>query len=137
MTQAAWRELAGLALAQFEVGVRRLRVLPLATNVLVRVYTLKAPLALRIATPGWRDVSDLEAEAMWLAALARDTPLAVPCPVGRPTNACSMLSNGATRAIVRGPRAISPRSVRPFHLAPELGRPPPSWASRRRRHQYP
>lgn len=37
-----------------------------------------ARLALRIATPGWRTLGDLQAEAMWLEALARDTDLCAP-----------------------------------------------------------
>jgi Ser/Thr protein kinase RdoA (MazF antagonist) len=33
---------------------------------------------LRLAVPGWRTLLDLQSEAMWLEALARDTPIAAP-----------------------------------------------------------
>jgi Ser/Thr protein kinase RdoA (MazF antagonist) len=75
------RALARVALAEYDVDVRRLRVLPMATNIIIRVDTSTAPLALRIGSPRWRDLSDLEAEAAWLTALGQDTSLAVPVPV--------------------------------------------------------
>jgi len=73
--------MAAGALTQYGIVATRLRALPLATNVVVRVDTTEAPLALRLAYPGWRDVSDLEAEATWLTALALDTALTVPQPI--------------------------------------------------------
>jgi Ser/Thr protein kinase RdoA (MazF antagonist) len=73
--------LARLALAEYDLEVRRLRMLPLATNAIFRVDTAAGPFALRVAAPGWRELSDLNSEALWLSALSQETSLAVPVPV--------------------------------------------------------
>ena len=67
-----------------------------ATNLLYRVTTGSGErFILRLAAPGWRALEDLQSEAMWLSALARDTTIPVPrvvpsasgelvVPLGRP-----------------------------------------------------
>lgn len=76
------RRIARLALAEYAIEIRRVRLLlPLATNAIFRVDTARGPLALRVGLPGWRDFDDLLAEAGWMTALARDTAVKVPVPV--------------------------------------------------------
>jgi Ser/Thr protein kinase RdoA (MazF antagonist) len=50
-----------------------------STNTIFDVRTRDGErLVLRIASPGWRSLTDLQSEAMWLEALARDTDLCMP-----------------------------------------------------------
>ncbi|MCB8944860.1 MAG: phosphotransferase [Ardenticatenaceae bacterium] len=73
------RGLAVNALAQYELDVCGLTLVGTATNLIYRVETADHhQFALRLAYPGWRTLTDLQAEAMWLAALARDTDICVP-----------------------------------------------------------
>jgi len=91
--------LAAIALERFGVRPSRVRLLSNETNRLYRVdcdpaigagpggSAEAATLVLRLARPAWRTVDDLESEALWLDAIARDTdlgaPLAVRAPDGR------------------------------------------------------
>ena len=81
------RGLAENALAQYDLNVCRLALISTDTNLIYRVWTADGGqsasqsalrFALRVAQPGWRTLTDLESEAMWLAALARDTDICVP-----------------------------------------------------------
>ncbi len=50
-----------------------------ATNLFYRVTTAAGEhVMLRLAAPGWRTFVDLQSEALWLAALGRDTTIPVP-----------------------------------------------------------
>lgn len=76
------RALACHALAQYDLQVAHLRLLGLYTNALFRVRTTEgAAHVLRLCTPGWRTLTDLRSEAMWLQALQRDTEIGAPVPV--------------------------------------------------------
>ncbi len=49
------------------------------TNLFYRVVTAKGErFMLRLASPGWRTLKDLNAEALWLQALGKDTSIPVP-----------------------------------------------------------
>ena len=71
--------LAQSALAHYDLRVRRCTRVGDSTNLIYRIDTADGrQLALRLATPGWRTLNDLQAEALWLEALARDTDLCMP-----------------------------------------------------------
>ena len=73
------QKLAQVALAQYDLPVQRCQLASDSTNLIYRVEAEDgAHYALRLATPGWRMLNDLQAEAMWLEALARDTDICVP-----------------------------------------------------------
>lgn len=73
------RTLADAALAEYDIGGYRVDFHSFDTNLLFRVLTANGDrYMLRIATPGWRTHRDLESEAMWLDALARDTTISAP-----------------------------------------------------------
>jgi Ser/Thr protein kinase RdoA (MazF antagonist) len=73
------RSLAENVLAQYDLNVCGLALIGTDTNLIYRVETADSErFALRVAQPGWRTLTDLESEAMWLAALARDTDICVP-----------------------------------------------------------
>ncbi len=73
------RHLARAALDQQGIPVRRLRWMGQHTNHLFRCDTLTGErLVVRVCLPGGRSDAELDAELTWLAALARDTGLAVP-----------------------------------------------------------
>lgn len=79
------RRLAALAVAALEaydLKVRRVRVHAFATNLLYRVRSDTGErFMLRLAVPGWRTLTDLQAEAAWLEAIRRDTDIAAPTVV--------------------------------------------------------
>lgn len=71
--------MARQALGHYDLTVARLRLASLSTNAIFRVTAQGgAVYALRLATPGWRTLADLQAEALWLEALARDTQIGAP-----------------------------------------------------------
>jgi Ser/Thr protein kinase RdoA (MazF antagonist) len=73
------RRLAHAALDQYDLDVASLSFHCFATNLLYRVTTGDGHrYVLRLATPGWRTPDGLQAEALWLEALARDTDIPAP-----------------------------------------------------------
>lgn len=73
------RVLAIKALAQYDLDHPEVAYFGFATNLLYQVTTAAGErFALRIASPGWRTSGDLQAEALWLRALARDTAICAP-----------------------------------------------------------
>ena len=73
------RRLAEKALTQYALAVDRSALVGTDTNLIYRVWAKSGEqFALRVATPGWRTLHDLQSEAMWLAALTRDTDICVP-----------------------------------------------------------
>jgi Ser/Thr protein kinase RdoA (MazF antagonist) len=80
------REVGLHALDQYDLDVRDVRLLGIYTNTLFRVRAADgrgsgASYVLRVCTPGWRTLTDLRSEAMWLQALDRDTDIGAPAPV--------------------------------------------------------
>jgi Ser/Thr protein kinase RdoA (MazF antagonist) len=76
------RRLAEAALTHYQVDVSGLQLMNAGTNLMYRVKTADHQhFALRLAQPGWRSLTDLQSEAMWLKALARDTDICVPVVV--------------------------------------------------------
>ena len=73
------RRVALAALPEFGLDVATVELLGMATNALfrVRAHSGKA-YVLRCCAPGWRTDTDLESEALWLEALARDTDIGAP-----------------------------------------------------------
>lgn len=73
------RALAESALQQYDLKDPVLTYHTFATNLLYRVTTASGErYMLRLASPGWRTLTDLRSEAAWIAALARDTFIPVP-----------------------------------------------------------
>lgn len=71
--------LAMLALKNYDLDQQRLDYYGWYTNLLYCVTTAPGErFILRLAAPGWRELVDLRSEALWLEALARDTPMVVP-----------------------------------------------------------
>ena len=71
--------LAAEALTRYDLDRPRLAYLCWHTNLLYQVTTASGErFVLRLAAPGWRTLDDLQAEAMWLTALARDTTIQSP-----------------------------------------------------------
>ena len=74
--------LAQTALAQYDIKATSLDMLGDATNTIFQVDTLSGDkYALRICTPGWRTISDIQSEIIWLQALAKDTDIGAPRPI--------------------------------------------------------
>lgn len=72
-------QVARQALTQYGIESAAVRLHHTATNLLYRVRTLDGQrLMLRMAAPGWRKLENLQAEAAWLDALARDTDIGAP-----------------------------------------------------------
>jgi len=70
---------AEAALELYDLEVASLQLVVRATNRIYRVRSSDGPsFALRLASPGWRTRSDLQSEAMWLEAIARDTTIPAP-----------------------------------------------------------
>lgn len=71
--------LAVSALEHYDLRITQVAFHCYETNPLYRVNTSTGErFILRLATPGWRTESDLQAEALWLDALRRDTSIPVP-----------------------------------------------------------
>jgi Ser/Thr protein kinase RdoA (MazF antagonist) len=78
------RGLARTALREFGIDARSLAVLRHEHNTTFRVDADGGPYVLRINRPGVHSSATIASEAAWLAALRRDTTLAVPEPVLAP-----------------------------------------------------
>lgn len=73
------RSLAFTILSGYDLAITGIVFHCYATNLLYRVYTETGErYILRLASPGWRTLADLEAEALWLRALSTDTEIPVP-----------------------------------------------------------
>lgn len=84
--------LAREALTQYDLDLVDLRLYRFATNPLYRVQTADGQrFVLRMASPGWRTLDNLRAEAAWLEALARDTDIGSPRVV-RSSDATAVLT---------------------------------------------
>jgi Ser/Thr protein kinase RdoA (MazF antagonist) len=66
------------ALARYDLKIDRVRLISSSTNLIYRIIAGKRPYILRLAFPDWRSPEAAGAEAVWLAALARDTDIPVP-----------------------------------------------------------
>ncbi|HUF37371.1 MAG TPA: phosphotransferase [Anaerolineales bacterium] len=76
------RALALAALRQYDLKVARLSLLTYHFNAIFRIDTPgKERFVLRINIPRIRTLGNIRSEALWLAALSRDTDLTVPTPV--------------------------------------------------------
>jgi Ser/Thr protein kinase RdoA (MazF antagonist) len=73
------REMAVGALAHYDLSGPEITYHAFATNLLYRVTTASGErFMLRLAVPGWRTLEDLQAEALWLDALGRETTVPAP-----------------------------------------------------------
>jgi Ser/Thr protein kinase RdoA (MazF antagonist) len=73
------RALAVSALAHYDLREPQIAFHAFETNLLYRVTTSSGErFMLRLASPGWRTLTDLQAEAVWLEALARETSISAP-----------------------------------------------------------
>ncbi len=91
-------QLAVRALKHHDLQVAQIALHSFSTNPLYRVNTSTGEqFCLRLASPGWRTESDLQAEALWLQALTRDTNIPVPQVVSTPdgNTVLPMQMNGA------------------------------------------
>ena len=71
--------LAVAALAEYDLKEPVIAYHGYETNLFYRVTSASGErFMLRLASPGWRTLVDLESEAMWLNALSRDTSIPVP-----------------------------------------------------------
>ncbi len=66
------------ALARYDLKIDRVRLISSSTNLIYRIVAGKRSYILRLAFPGWRSPDAAAAEAVWLAALTRDTDIPVP-----------------------------------------------------------
>lgn len=72
-------QMAVAALPRYGLAGASCTLMNASTNTIFDVRTRAGErLVLRIASPGWRTHTDLQSEAMWLEALARDTDLCTP-----------------------------------------------------------
>ena len=83
------RPLAMQALAQYPIAIRRVDLVSHQTNYIYRVLSADGTRhVLRLVAPFWRTEENLQAEVMWLDALARDTsipsPRIIPTTSGQP-----------------------------------------------------
>ncbi len=73
------RRLAAIALGHYDLEASSVAYHGFETNAMYRVTTRSGErFMLRLAVPGRRTREDLQSEALWLDALARDTSIAVP-----------------------------------------------------------
>lgn len=73
------RRLVELGLTQYGLADAQIAFHGFETNLLFRVTTTRGErFMLRLASPGWRALTDLQSEAVWVNALARDTRIPVP-----------------------------------------------------------
>ena len=71
--------LAVSAMQQYDLPIAQIAFHRFETNPLYRVHTKTGErFILRLAIPGWRTESDLQAEALWLDALGNETNIPVP-----------------------------------------------------------
>jgi len=73
------RQMAQHGLSHYELKDPQLTYHGFETNLLYRVTTSQGEcFMLRLAYPGWRNLTDLQSEALWVNALSRDTDIPVP-----------------------------------------------------------
>ncbi len=73
------RELAELAITRYDLDQPELTYHCFETNLLYKVTTKSGQcFILRLASPGWRTLEDLQAEALWLHAIHEDTGIPAP-----------------------------------------------------------
>jgi len=73
------RDLGAAALTHYWLTSAEITYHGFDTNLLYRVTTASGErFMLRLAVPGWRTLEDLQSEALWLKALARDTTIPAP-----------------------------------------------------------
>ena len=73
------RQLAQVGLSHYDLEDPQLSYHGFETNLLYRVTTAQDEcFMLRLAYPGWRTLTDLQSEALWVNALSRDTTVPVP-----------------------------------------------------------
>ena len=76
------RQVALAALAQYPLTPTRVSLVGMYTNALFRARVADgASYVVRVCAPGWRTDTDLRSEALWLAALDRDTDIGAPRPM--------------------------------------------------------
>jgi Ser/Thr protein kinase RdoA (MazF antagonist) len=75
------RQIARAALGRYGLGDAETALLAVHTNTLFLVKAPGGPCVLRVGAPGQRAPLEIESELRWLAALRRDTALAVPEPL--------------------------------------------------------
>jgi len=70
------------ALEQYDLRVSEFKLIGKFTNTLFHVLTTDGEkYVLRICTPNWRTVSDIQSEVIWLEALDKDTDIGAPKPI--------------------------------------------------------
>ena len=120
--------MAEVALERYDLDVISLELAGRATNLIYRVRTSDGvSYALRLASPSWRTLSDLQSEAMWLEALARDTVIPAPriirAPEGAAVVVCLQLrSHSGHMATLVG--VVHHGSLRRGAVAPRADRRP-------------
>ncbi|HNT54745.1 MAG TPA: phosphotransferase [Anaerolineaceae bacterium] len=73
------RQLAAVAIGQYDLKDPQIVYHGFATNLLYRVATATGErFMLRLASPGWRTLDDLQSEALWVNALDCQTAIGVP-----------------------------------------------------------
>ena len=73
------RRLAEAAIRQYDLKEPQIACYCFDTNLLYRVTTASGErFMLRLASPGWRTLEDLQSEALWVNALSRQTTIPVP-----------------------------------------------------------
>lgn len=118
--------LAEAAIAHYGLDEPRLQFHAAKTNAHYRVTTRQGQrLILRVGRPGWRTLNDLESEAMWLDALARDTDIGAPEIIrtrdGKPTLELELAGGGGVRQVTLMTR-VPGRGLGRYLSAPNLER---------------
>lgn len=99
------RQLAINVLTQYDVAVKGVRLLEVATNTLFRVECDDgSKLAMRVCTPGEHSLHDAEVELAWLAVLNEQTDLPVPQPVAN--RAGQLISFGQAAGVPEERRCV-------------------------------
>lgn len=146
--------LAETALAHYELDEPSLQFHAARTNAHYRVTTRQGQrLFLRVGRPGWRTLRDLQSEAMWLDALARDTNVGAPEVIrardGQPTLELNLPGGAGVRQVTLMTR-VPGRGLGGYLTARNMGRmgalfatlhhhgkawtPPPGFTERRFEH---
>lgn len=99
------RQLAVGVLTQYNLAVKQVRLLEVATNTLFRVDSADGgKYALRVCSPGEHSLHDAEVELAWLAVLNEQTDLPVPSPIANSTG--SMISYGSAEGVPEERRCV-------------------------------
>ena len=146
--------LAETALAYYGLDEPSLQFHAARTNAHYRVTTRQGQrLFLRVGRPGWRTLRDLQSEAMWLDALARDTNVGAPEVIrardGQPTLELNLPGGAGVRQVTLMTR-VPGRGLGGYLTARNMGRmgalfatlhhhgkawtPPPGFTERRFEH---